>query len=125
MLGPGVHERGGLHVICSEVHDSPRIDRQLIGRCGRQGDPGSYRQFMAMDDDVLRAGLGPDEAERLEKIGLSSRGSLNRYASRFREAQRKIERRAFRQRRVLMYFEGERAKAQREMGLDPHLDMAA
>jgi preprotein translocase subunit SecA len=124
-LGPGVHELGGLHVICTEVHDSPRIDRQLIGRCGRQGDPGSYRQFMAMDDDVLRAGLGPDEAERLEKIGLSSKGSLDRYASRFREAQRKIERRAFRQRRVLMYFEGERAKAQREMGLDPHLDMAA
>ena len=38
-------ERGGLHVICTEVHDSARIDRQLIGRCGRQGDAGSYRQF--------------------------------------------------------------------------------
>ena len=41
-LGEGVAELGGLHVICTEMHDASRIDRQLIGRCGRQGDPGTY-----------------------------------------------------------------------------------
>ena len=39
-LGEGIAERGGLHVICTEMHDAARVDRQLIGRCGRQGDPG-------------------------------------------------------------------------------------
>ena len=46
-LGEGVAELGGLHVICTEMHDASRIDRQLIGRCGRQGDPGTFRQYLA------------------------------------------------------------------------------
>ena len=62
-LGAGVAELGGLHVICTEMHDSARIDRQLIGRCGRQGDPGTYRQYLALDDDILLAGLGPETLE--------------------------------------------------------------
>ncbi len=53
-LGPGVAERGGLHVIVSECHESARIDRQLVGRCGRQGDPGSAQTFVAADDWLLR-----------------------------------------------------------------------
>ncbi|HWA98035.1 MAG TPA: preprotein translocase subunit SecA, partial [Pirellulales bacterium] len=73
-LGPGVGELGGLHVICTEIHDSARIDRQLIGRCGRQGDPGSYRQMMALDDEILLAGLGPETAERLKQRGLGAPG---------------------------------------------------
>ena len=44
-LGPGVAELGGLHVIGTEMHEAARIDRQLFGRCGRQGDPGTYRQY--------------------------------------------------------------------------------
>ena len=68
-LGPGVAETGGLHVICTELHDSARIDRQLMGRCGRQGDPGTVRQYMSLDDDVIRTGFGPDTADRLTTAG--------------------------------------------------------
>ena len=52
-LGPGVEEVGGLHVILTEFHDSPRIDRQLIGRCARQGDRGRAAIFVALDDDLF------------------------------------------------------------------------
>jgi preprotein translocase subunit SecA len=52
-LAPGMAERGGLHVICTERHDSGRIDRQLFGRCGRQGDPGSCEAILAVDDDLV------------------------------------------------------------------------
>lgn len=48
---------GGLHVIATELHDSFRIDRQLFGRCARQGDPGSYQQVCAFDDEILRNNL--------------------------------------------------------------------
>ncbi|MFM7041195.1 MAG: preprotein translocase subunit SecA, partial [Planctomycetaceae bacterium] len=64
-LGEGVAELGGLHVICTELHDSARIDRQLIGRCGRQGDPGTWRQYLAVDDDILVAGYGAPWAARI------------------------------------------------------------
>jgi preprotein translocase subunit SecA len=53
VLGPGVAERGGLHVILTEFHESPRIDRQLFGRCGRQGDPGSGEAIVALDDELF------------------------------------------------------------------------
>jgi preprotein translocase subunit SecA len=53
-LGPGVAEAGGLHVILTEFHDSPRIDRQLIGRCARQGDPGCAAAIVACDDALFR-----------------------------------------------------------------------
>lgn len=56
-LGAGVAERGGLHVICTERHDSARIDRQLLGRCGRQGDPGSCQGVVSLDDDLPAAHL--------------------------------------------------------------------
>jgi preprotein translocase subunit SecA len=49
-----VIDRGGLHVIVTEYHDSARIDRQLYGRCGRQGDPGSYQALIAVDDELFR-----------------------------------------------------------------------
>ncbi|MCP9460450.1 MAG: preprotein translocase subunit SecA [Nitrospira sp.] len=52
-LGPGVAKLGGLHVIATERHESGRIDRQLFGRCGRQGDPGSYEAIMALDDELV------------------------------------------------------------------------
>jgi preprotein translocase subunit SecA len=52
-LGPGVAEIGGLHVIMSERHEASRIDRQLAGRCGRQGEPGSFEAILALDDPLL------------------------------------------------------------------------
>jgi preprotein translocase subunit SecA len=52
LLGPGVAERGGLHVILTEYHESRRIDRQLFGRCARQGDPGSCEAIVSLDDEI-------------------------------------------------------------------------
>ena len=59
-LGEGVRETGGLHVIVSESHDAGRIDRQLVGRCARQGDPGSFEFYYSVEDTLLvgnRTGL--------------------------------------------------------------------
>lgn len=52
-LGPGVAEKGGLHVILTEYHESRRIDRQLFGRCARQGDPGSCEVIVSLEDDIF------------------------------------------------------------------------
>jgi preprotein translocase subunit SecA len=52
-LGPGVAELGGLHVMATERHEAGRIDRQLFGRCARQGDPGSCESFTALTDEVM------------------------------------------------------------------------
>jgi preprotein translocase subunit SecA len=54
-LAAGVAERGGLHVIATERHEARRIDRQLFGRCGRQGDPGSYESFVSLEDALFDA----------------------------------------------------------------------
>jgi preprotein translocase subunit SecA len=53
-LAPEVARQGGLHVILTEFHESSRIDRQLFGRCGRQGDPGSYEVIVSLDDEAFR-----------------------------------------------------------------------
>jgi preprotein translocase subunit SecA len=120
-LGEGVAELGGLYVICTEMHDSARIDRQLIGRCGRQGDPGSYRQYLSLDDELL-LGLGPDKAEKYKELGLARPGRCDHFAHLFRRAQRAMERRHFQDRRMLMYHEKERKKMQTQMGQNPYLD---
>jgi preprotein translocase subunit SecA len=52
-LGEGVSARGGLHVIATERHESQRVDRQLFGRAGRQGDPGSAQAYVSMEDELL------------------------------------------------------------------------
>ncbi len=54
-LAPGVADRGGLHVIATERHEARRIDRQLFGRCGRQGDPGSHEVIASLEDELLLA----------------------------------------------------------------------
>jgi len=121
-LGPGVLELGGLHVICTEIHDAARIDWQLRGRCGRQGDPGTFRQFLALDDEILMKAFGAKKAEKYASIGRSRPGLFNEYLPIFRKAQRIMEKRHFRDRRALMHFERERKKMQRQMGQDPYLD---
>jgi preprotein translocase subunit SecA len=57
-LGPAVAARGGLHIIISELHEARRIDRQLAGRCGRQGDPGCVHVFVSGEDDLLERHAG-------------------------------------------------------------------
>nr|WP_146515421.1 preprotein translocase subunit SecA [Rubripirellula amarantea] len=121
-LSDGVETVGGMHVICTELHDAARIDRQLIGRCGRQGDRGSYRQYLSLDDDILKSGLGMKRGDKLKEQGELMGGSADRLAKLFRKAQRKVERKHFRDRMVLMHHEKERKKMQREIGQDPYLD---
>ncbi len=120
-LGDGVHELGGLHVIITEMNESARIDRQLAGRCGRQGDPGTFRVYLSLDDELL-LGFGPEKARYYKELGLSAQGPLDHMAKLFYKAQSTTERRHFRDRKVLMYHEKERKKVQIQMGQDPYLD---
>lgn len=85
-LGPGVREVGGLHVIITERHEAARIDRQLAGRCGRQGDPGSYEEILSRQDPLLSNGHGSPIAD-LSKFLF--RGKLSRLT--MRHAQKKME----------------------------------
>ena len=126
-LGPGVHELGGLHVIITEMHEAARIDRQLIGRSGRQGDPGSYRFLLSLEDDLLQAAFGARRAEKWKRIGLAAENTgsarLARYERLFRRAQGKVERRQFRRRKQLLAYENHRTQSALPLGLDPHLDL--
>jgi preprotein translocase subunit SecA len=108
-----VRQLGGLHVICTELHESARIDRQLIGRCGRQGDPGTYRQYLSAEDELLQKAFG-------KRRHFSANVSASE--KKFRRAQRKVERKSYRNRKVMLYYEKERKKMQRSMGQDPYLD---
>jgi preprotein translocase subunit SecA len=69
-LGPGVPELGGLHVIGTERHEARRIDRQLRGRCARQGDPGSSHFFISLEDDLMRLFGSGRIVKVMEKVGL-------------------------------------------------------
>ena len=75
-LGPGVTEVGGLHVIGTERHEARRIDRQLRGRCARQGDPGSSHFFISLEDDLMRL-FGSDRIGKvMERVGLEENQEL-------------------------------------------------
>ena len=125
-LGDGVLELGGLHVICTELHDSARIDRQLVGRCGRQGDPGTWRQYVSLDDDILITGYGAARARRLvARLAGGLEGNPERLLAAFRRAQQRVEARHVRQRRLLEYVERQRAEAHIQMSQDPYLDAAS
>ncbi len=69
-LGPGVAELGGLHVLATERHEARRIDRQLRGRCSRQGDPGSSHFFVSLEDDLMRLFGAGNIVKYMEKLGL-------------------------------------------------------
>ncbi|HRA48238.1 MAG TPA: preprotein translocase subunit SecA, partial [Thermomicrobiales bacterium] len=69
-LGPGVTEAGGLHIIGTERHESRRIDNQLRGRAGRQGDPGSSRFYVSLDDELMRRFGGERIGGLMERLGM-------------------------------------------------------
>ena len=102
-LGPGVEERQGLHVILTERHEAERIDRQLAGRCGRLGDPGSYEAILSLEDSIVRGGRGGLAgwlARRLVRPGSAMWTWLARCA--IVRSQRKVERLHSRIRRTLL-----------------------
>jgi preprotein translocase subunit SecA len=74
LLASGVRELGGLHVIISEYHEAARIDRQLAGRCGRQGDPGSYEGLLCLEDFLFEGKWG-DPVTRLIRFMVSLSGT--------------------------------------------------
>ena len=118
-----VRDIGGLHVICTELHESARIDRQLIGRCGRQGDPGSFRQYISLEDEILEKAFGPKKAKKYKTLGQANpEGDFHHKKSLFYRAQRKVEKKSYRNRKTMLYYEKERKKMQRGMGQDPYLD---
>jgi len=121
-LGPGVAELGGLHVIGTERHEAERIDRQLAGRAGRQGDPGSAQFFLSLEDQLLE-GLGPVRQAKLAEIGRRG-GSRpwNRFRRLFRIAQRRLERKHYRQRLDLMNYDRQRQEMLQDLGADPYVD---
>jgi len=121
-LDDAAAELGGLHVICTELHESVRIDRQLIGRCARQGDPGSFSEYMSLDDEVVDVGLGLEGAVRLRRAVRRTGRHSDRLALSIRKAQRRVERTHLHQRMVLLHRERERRTVQNQLGQDPYLD---
>jgi preprotein translocase subunit SecA len=121
-LGPGVAEAGGLHVIGTERHEAERIDRQLVGRAGRQGDPGSA-QFMLSLEDHLLEGLGVAKMRELAELGRAGGNrDWNIYAPLFRIAQRRVEARHYRQRLDLKNYDKQRQEMLQDLGADPYVD---
>ena len=97
-LGPGVAELGGLHVIGTNRHESRRIDNQLRGRAGRQGDPGRSEFFISFDDDLLvKYGAESEDIESIQRVAegqnLEIRRFLQKYESVIEGQRQKIQQR--------------------------------
>ena len=121
VLGEGVAEMGGLHVIGTERHDARRIDLQLGGRAGRQGDPGSFEFYLSLEDDILRQWSRRYSARRRRRLR-SRRGGRGRRPGRisaffFRIAQRAAERRHLNARVLLMEYDEWLEKSKGNLGL--------
>jgi len=121
-LGPGVAAAGGLHVIGTERHEAERIDRQLQGRAGRQGDPGSAQFVLSLEDQLLE-GIGVAKQDELLAIGKAGGNrDWNQYAPLFRQAQVRIEKKHFKQRLDLMNYDKHRQEMLQDIGADPYVD---
>ncbi|MBS5035473.1 MAG: preprotein translocase subunit SecA, partial [Dialister sp.] len=92
-LGEGVAELGGLAIIGTERHESRRIDNQLRGRAGRQGDPGSSQFFLSLEDDLLRIFGGDNIKSFMEKMGLEEDEPINSrmVSNAIQKAQKRVE----------------------------------
>lgn len=121
-LGPGVAELGGLHVIAADLFDASRIDRQLAGRGGRQGDPATYQQILSLQDALLDVAWEPQVRDRRIK-SVTSCGVAPRLQM-LRAAQREIESQHAASRRALLKRDRERTTRHLELGFDPCLDDA-
>lgn len=97
VLGEGVTELGGLHIVGTERHESRRIDNQLRGRCARQGDPGSTRFFLSLEDDLMRLFGSDNISSIMDKLGMEDDEPIeHKLVTRSIEsAQKKVESRNF------------------------------
>lgn len=105
--GRKVAELGGLHVIGTERHESRRIDNQLRGRSGRQGDPGSSRFYVSLQDDLMRIFAGEWVANVLTRLGMKDGESIESkmVTRRIEAAQKKVEERNFDVRKNLLEYD--------------------
>jgi preprotein translocase subunit SecA len=135
VLGEGVTDFGGLHIIGTERHESRRIDNQLRGRSGRQGDPGSSRFYLALEDDLLRIFGGERITTIMERFGMEDgepieHGIISRAIE---NAQSKVEAQNFDMRKHILEYDdvmnqqreviyGQRREILRDKNLRPYLE---
>jgi len=107
VLGPGVADLGGLHVLGTERHEARRIDNQLRGRCGRQGDAGSSQFFLCFDDDLMRVFAPEWTVKALTWIGWEEGQPIyhRRISKGIARAQKKVEERNFEIRKSLLEYD--------------------
>ena len=107
VLGEGVPELGGLHIIGTERHESRRIDNQLRGRCARQGDPGSSKFFLSLEDDLMRLFGSDNISSIMDKLGMEEDEPIeHKLVTRSIEsAQKKVEARNFAIRKQVLEYD--------------------
>jgi preprotein translocase subunit SecA len=107
VLGEGVKESGGLHIIGTERHESRRVDNQLRGRSGRQGDPGSSRFYLSLEDDLLRIFGGERMSSIMERLGMEEGEPIEHamISKAIENAQRKVEAHNFDIRKHLLEYD--------------------
>jgi len=106
-LGPGVKEAGGLAILGTERHESRRVDRQLRGRAGRQGDPGSSKFFVSLEDDLMRMFGSERIAALMDRMGYKE-GEVIQHkmiSSSIERAQKKVEENNFGIRKRLLEYD--------------------
>ena len=107
ILGKGVKELGGLHVLGTERHESRRIDNQLRGRSGRQGDPGSSQFYVSLEDDLLRLFGSDNISSIMDKIGMDEGEPIEHkmITRSLEKAQKKVESRNFDMRKAVLKYD--------------------
>ncbi|MBQ2047593.1 MAG: preprotein translocase subunit SecA, partial [Schwartzia sp.] len=107
LLGEGVKEMGGLCIIGTERHESRRIDNQLRGRAGRQGDPGSSRFYLSLEDDLLRLFAADNIASVMDKLGMEEDEPIEHslITRSIEHAQKKVEARNFDMRKNVLEYD--------------------
>jgi preprotein translocase subunit SecA len=116
VLGEGVIDLGGLHIIGTERHESRRIDNQLRGRSGRQGDPGSSRFYLSLEDDLLRIFGGERITKVMDRLGMKEGETIEHgiISRAIENAQKKVEGHNFDIRKHLLEYD-DVMNAQREV----------
>ncbi|TXR52004.1 preprotein translocase subunit SecA [Reinekea thalattae] len=102
-----IKDAGGLHIIGTERHESRRIDNQLRGRAGRQGDPGSSRFFLSLDDNLMRIFMPPSIKNMFSRLGMDEGEPIEAkmVSNAIEKAQRKVENRNFDVRKQLLEYD--------------------